>query len=145
MKKKLFIVFTIALILVSGSVWMHLSTLDTFRDSQTGLVWQDDKDAKNKRLTWKESKKYCQNLSLVLKEDWRVPTVRELQTIVNLKKINPAIKDGFENVVPGKYWASEYVKGTNLGYLVYFQHGDTGKYPKTAKLGIRCVRGEVNF
>ena len=145
MKKKLFIVLTIALIVVSGSVWMYLSTLDVFRDSQTGLVWQDNEDAKNKRLEWKESKKYCQNLSLALKEDWRVPTVNELQSIVDLKKTDPAIRDGFKNIEAWKYWASEDVKGSNLGYLVYFHFGDTGKYPKTAKLGIRCVRGEGNF
>jgi len=136
-------VIGMVLIVVSG--WMHLTTRNTFKDGQTGLIWQDDKDAKNKKMNWKKAKNYCQDLSLALKDDWRVPAVKELQTIVDLKKFNPAVKKGFKNVSSGKYWASEQIIEENIGYLVNFKHGDTGKYSTAAKLGVRCVRGDFSI
>lgn len=140
-ENRLLTAITIGMILAAGSGCMYLTTINTVKDRETGLVWQDDEDAKNKKVNWKEAKEYCQNLSLGLRGDWRIPTVKELQTIVDLNRFNPAIKEGFQNVAPVKYWASEYIIGTKKAYLVYFKHGDTGKYSNTAKLGVRCVRG----
>ncbi len=134
----------IGILLVAGSGWMYLTTLNTIKDRQTGLIWQDDKDVKNKKVNWKEAKEYCQNLSLALKDDWRIPAVKELQTIVDLKKFNPAIKECFKNSSSGKYWASEQIIGEGIGYLVNFKYGDTGKYSEVAKLHVRCVRGDCS-
>jgi len=37
---------------------------ETFNDSDTGLVWQDNSDAKNNMLTYEDAIEYCSELNL---------------------------------------------------------------------------------
>ena len=92
------------LLIMIGLSWLH--SAEIFTDKATGLVWQDNSDAKNVQKDWSGAKGYCQNLTLEEKSDWRLPTIKELQSIVDIKKFNPAIKDGFKNVASNDYWSS---------------------------------------
>ena len=51
----------------------------TITDETTDLMWQQDTGPK---LLWEESKAYCIDLPLAGYEDWRMPTIRELFTLV---------------------------------------------------------------
>ncbi len=54
-------------------------------DNATALMWQDNQDIIEKRFQWGEAVKYCSALNLAGYNDWRVPTISELVTIVDFK------------------------------------------------------------
>jgi hypothetical protein len=56
----------------------------TVSDSVTGLMWQDDYGADgNTTHTWDEALLYCENLSLAGHTDWKMPDIRELESLVD--------------------------------------------------------------
>lgn len=68
-------------------------------DSATGLVWQQS-DSK-KGMNWAAALKYAENLKLGDFDDWRLPNVKELQSIVDYSRSpattgSPAINPIFE-------------------------------------------------
>jgi hypothetical protein len=122
-----------------GLSWLYSAEILT--DKKTGLAWQDNSDAKSMKKSWSDSKEYCQNLILEGQSDWRLPTIKELQSIVDIKKIYPAIKDDFKNVASGSYWSSsEFVSNTSRAWHVVFHTGSTSYRDKTKKYYVRCVR-----
>ncbi|PKN55000.1 MAG: hypothetical protein CVU56_23545 [Deltaproteobacteria bacterium HGW-Deltaproteobacteria-14] len=58
----------------------------TVTDAATGLVWQranGQQSAGDLQFSWKEALAYCEALALAGHDDWRLPDVRELQSIVD--------------------------------------------------------------
>jgi len=97
----------------------------TVTDTNTGLVWQQDGSTYN---TWEEALSYCENLTLAGYNDWRLPNVNELQSLVDYSRHNPAIDPVFSNTVsssyPSGYWSSTtYVIGPGYAWVVSFDHG----------------------
>ncbi|WP_415718561.1 DUF1566 domain-containing protein [Maridesulfovibrio sp.] len=71
----------------------------TVEDKATGLIWQQQDSAK--QLNWQEALNYCENLNSAGRIDWRLPNVKELQSIVDYTRspktsgsaaINPIFK-----------------------------------------------------
>jgi len=114
-------------------------------DSATGLAWQDDYSDNGgtiKSATWQDALVYCEELSLGGKNDWRLPNMRELKSIVDDTKYNPAINSIFINVSSNNYWsASTVVSDSSITWIVSFNNGDDGWNSKTNENYIRCVRG----
>jgi phage baseplate assembly protein gpV len=52
----------------------------TITDEATGLIWQ--KEDSKIALDWKSALEYARNLNLVDHNDWRLPTIKELQSLV---------------------------------------------------------------
>ncbi|MEA3315587.1 MAG: DUF1566 domain-containing protein [Campylobacterota bacterium] len=123
-------------------------------DNVTGLIWQDEpynetidgdyywESTPNGKLqTWEGAKSYCSTLSFANSSDWRLPTVKELLSIVDNSKNNPAIFDGFENIKSSAYWSSqEYKESSSYAWGVDFGSGYSG-YGKSDTFYVRCVRG----
>ncbi len=90
----------------------------TITDSATGLMWQMADDGQTR--DWEEALSYAESLELGGYDDWRLPNVKELQSIVDYTKSpettgTPAIDDLFvlsEIIDPdgeenyGFYWTS---------------------------------------
>jgi hypothetical protein len=59
----------------------------TVSDLRTGLMWQKSTDAKpdslEGRVTWYEAEDYARNLRLGGYDDWRVPNIKELVSLVD--------------------------------------------------------------
>ena len=128
------------LLIMIGLSWLY--SAEIFTDKTTGLVWQDDSDAKSVKKDWSDAKEYCQNLTLEGQGDWRLPTIKELQSIVDIKKSNLAIKDGFKNVASDFYWSSsETVSDSSQAWHVHFSSGSPSSTYKSYKNYVRCVRG----
>jgi hypothetical protein len=58
-------------------------------DTKTGLMWQDD--AVGSTMTWANAITTCESLTLGGYSDWRLPNIRELKSIVDRTRYNPAI------------------------------------------------------
>jgi len=115
---------------------------EVFTDNDTGLMWQDNSDAKTVKKSWSAAKEYCQDLKLAGKSDWRLPSIKELQSIVDIKKKDPAIKEGFKNVASEYYWSSSEYVGDGIGaWSVHFRAGVTYWINKSHEYYVRCVRG----
>ena len=105
------------------------------------LQWQDNADAATVEKEWDGAKSYCANLTLDGYSDWRLPTIKELQSIVDRKR-TPAIKTGFSNTASSWYWsASPYVYNGSYAWVVSFYNGYTYDSTKTVTYYVRCVRG----
>ena len=74
--------------------------------------------------------------------DWRLPTVKELSSLVNAGASDPAIDAAwFPFTVSSDYWSSTTgAYGTNYGWLVIFNDGRVGLAVKPSSYYVRAVR-----
>jgi len=112
----------------------------TVTDNLTSLMWQkqDDKEVR----TWKEAITYCEKLYLAGYSDWRLPTIKELGSIVDNTTVNPAIDTTyFPGTVSSYYWSTTtYADGTASAWNVNFYDGYVASFSKTSVYYARCVR-----
>ena len=124
------------------SVSLSLAS-DVFIDSKTGLMWQDNSAAKNKKRDWQGAVDFCEGLRLAGHDDWRLPNVKELQSVITpLDRYNPAIKNNFKYVGgSGYYWSStEHETDEAFAWMMNFKRGYEYINYKTYKRYVRCVR-----
>jgi hypothetical protein len=65
----------------------------TVTDTSTGLMWlaSDAQEA----LEWEDALSWCENLEYAGHDDWRLPDVKELQSIVDYSGVFPAVDDTY--------------------------------------------------
>ncbi|QAR33716.1 DUF1566 domain-containing protein [Geovibrio thiophilus] len=123
---------------------------DIVSDNATGFMWQDDTDAGDDaaRKTLSQAVSYCDNLTLGGYDDWRVPSFRELESIVDYGRNEPTIDPIFQNTAPNSYFlSSSYLSSTlaaqNPGDLLIllFTSGQRFSYMDGSYF-VRCVRGD---
>ncbi len=103
-------------------------------DRETGLVWQ--RAAADDPQDWYAAQRYCYNLELGGRKGWHLPTIYELQTLIDSTQSNPALPAehlfvGTTNNLSNFYWSSttaliyedEQVK-TNKARIILFANGD---------------------
>lgn len=56
----------------------------TIEDKATGLIWQQQDSGR--KLNWKQALSYCENLTAGGRNDWRLPNIKELQSIVDYSR-----------------------------------------------------------
>jgi hypothetical protein len=117
------------------------NTNGTVSDMTTGLAWQQVPNADT--LTWEQALSYADTLSLGGFNDWRVPNIKELQSINDETIINPSINTAFFTVSgPHHYWSSTSLPNqTTIAWYLDTQFGLTTYAVKTSKLYLLCVRG----
>ena len=132
-----FSAFSVAI--ASTDVWVANGD-DTVTDLATGLMWQQQDDDITRDHTTAVS--YCQNLSLAGHADWRLPNIKELNSIVDFRQSEPAIDTtAFPNTNSTQFWsASSLAINTNLAWSVEFAFGVVFALGKTDVLLVRCVR-----
>lgn len=128
---------------VNDKVWI---------DTDTSLGWQIEVDGK--KYTWDEAFEYIQKLNnerYCGYEDWRIPTLDELNTIVTKKSYKS--ENGYEYKIKNNllksmcnnddwafYWSSTAPSRPSSYYLSYI-NGFSYETLKTKSMYIRCVRG----
>jgi len=75
----------------------YLLRIGIWKDFNTGLIWQY-KINKNK-YDWQDAKKYCQNLSLYKYNDWRLPNIDELESILTDKAYENSISNSGKSYI----------------------------------------------
>ncbi len=85
----------------------------TILDKNTGLVWLKDANTGSLPLPYEGAKQYLQEMNSGRKPnfgftDWRLPTINEIETLVEKTRFYPALPAGhpFTNVQNNYYWSS---------------------------------------
>ncbi len=114
----------------------------TVTDNNSGLMWQT---AESIPQTWQQAIIYAQSLELGGFNDWRLPAIQELATLIDTSRSSPAINtDFFPGCRPGAYWsATEHSQNQGFAWYVDFNNGleQNGGF-KRRRYFIKVVRGE---
>jgi hypothetical protein len=115
----------------------------TWKDPETGLEWQCESPGE---MSWQKALEYAKSLSLDGKNDWRLPTVLELETLLDRSVLYYELRPVMRKEVPFRdtlsYWSSTtFDAETNNAWIVMFDGGYVLSYYKTNAYHIRCVRG----
>jgi hypothetical protein len=97
----------------------------TVTDTSTGLMWQQT--ASSNKMTWEDALAYCEALNLGGHIDWRLPTVKELISLIDYSRYNPAINTNyFPDTVASFFWSSTInANSTNNAWCINFYNGST--------------------
>jgi hypothetical protein len=112
----------------------------TIKDNYTGLIWQ--KNQSPNTMTWEEALIYASGLSLAGKSDWRLPNIKELQSLNDVKLKTPSInKAFFPNIASGNFWSStSIVNSSSKAWDINVDYGIISYNDKILKANVLCVR-----
>jgi hypothetical protein len=137
----------------------------TIRDLRTALMWEKLSDDgsihdKDDKYTWDNA--FAVKIAALNTPpcfagfcDWRLPNRFELETLVNLENLNPAVSPAFNTgcaasctvltcscTVSNYYWSSStYANEPELAWVVLFGSGSPIAGGKNGNFSVRAVRG----
>jgi len=95
----------------------------TITDAVTGLTWQKSPDTDGDgdidvadKLTRQEALDYCENLSLGGHSDWRLPSIKELYSLIRFSGTDPSGYEGTDTSIFTPFIDTDYFR---------FAYGDT--------------------
>lgn len=94
----------------------------TIFDPNTGLTWEDGRN--DSTYTWQEGLAYSSSLTTTSCSDWRLPTRKELESIIDLSRITPPTADPIFAIKSAKYWTSTPTGNSGKIWSVNFAVGD---------------------
>ena len=115
----------------------------TWTDPKTGLEWQFESPGE---MTWHEAMAYAESLSLDGKKDWHLPTLAELESLLDRRKARSDGRAVMRGEVPFRdnlsYWSSTtFEADTKNAWIVMFDGAYVLSYYKSNSYHVRCVRG----
>lgn len=137
MKKIFFLLFLLSQSLLFADV---VKSIKAVFDNGTRLMWQDDEE-----VLWKNditmAKVYCDTLILNGYTDWYLPSIQQLQSIIDIENKKGFIKKQFKYAKGDKYWSNTpFIKDNRYYWYVDFQTGKTSYMQKGTQNFVRCVR-----
>ena len=118
---------------------------DCVKDNLTGLMWVKNPDSITR--TWHQALDFAKCLSLCGYDDWRLPNRKELYSLTDFSRYNPALPSGhpFLNVQLNNYWSSTPVTDpdhfAHFVWFAYMWYGGTGADFKSSSFYVWPVRG----
>ena len=98
------------------------------------LEWQTD--VPDQRFTWQEAQEYAASLG----DGWRLPTIKELLTLVDYDRQKPACSV-FPDCPSEGFWSSSAFSGySSYAWVVSFDFGNAGNGGVGYGNRVRCVR-----
>lgn len=125
----------------------------TVTDLHTGLMWKQCSEGQTgatctgavSTMAWANALTAAENTVFAGFSDWRLPSAKELQSLVETGCYNPAINAArFPNTSTGDYWSSSsYAANASNAWGVSFVNGYVYYYYyyKSDYYGVRLVRG----
>ena len=119
----------------------------TWKDSKTGLEWRCESPGE---MTWYEAQEYSGSLSLDGHRDWRLPTLAELESLLDRTKARSDGRPLVRKEVPFRdnlsYWSSTtFERDTKNAWIVMLDGAYVLSYYKSNYYYVRCVRGQGKF
>ncbi|UCD82570.1 MAG: DUF1566 domain-containing protein [Desulfobacterales bacterium] len=125
--------------MTGGAIEQESAITATWTDPATGLEWQCDSPG---RMNWHAAQSYAGSLSINGKEDWRLPTARELETLLDRTVYRPVMRKEVPFRDPLSYWSSTtFGPDKDSAWIVMFDGAYVLSYYKTNAYHVRCVRG----
>jgi len=119
----------------------YLKSENIVLDIKKNLMWQDNEEVTQYTSNWSLAKEYCHSLTLNGYTDWKLPTIKELQKIVDITKKPPAINKEFKYIEPSSYWSNtQDITNRSYAWYVGFKTGATFKDSKDYDCYVRCIR-----
>lgn len=133
-----------------------INTDGTVSDSDTGLMWQrcsysQTYNAENElcegstpSITWQEALRGAKNDTTADYDDWQVPNIKELASILEHSCTEPSINEEvFLGTELQNYWSNTSGVSTMSSAWVYqFDSGLNSLHAKTSNVYLRLVRYE---
>ncbi len=124
---------------------------DVVYDTITTLSWSDKSYTKSS-FTFYEANEYCENLVINEFNDWRLPSSKELATIIEFGlNENRTLNEIFENHPVYLWTSTQYNKDTTRAMYYDMWHGQSYFGEKNISSGginltkkAKCVRGQNN-
>ena len=112
---------------------------DVVMDTKTKLNWQ--RKVTKDSLGFANAASYCAELDLV-GSGWRLPTMKELHTLVDETRTLPALDtEVFKGTPPIFFWTSSRVASFNqYVWAVNFAEGTDAWFAEETPRSVRCVR-----
>ena len=139
---------------------------ETIRDLRTALTWEKLSDDgsihdQDNSYTWGFAFGKIEDLNIECFAgfcDWRLPNRFELETLLNMEFISPAVSPPFDTACAascalptcsctglGGHWTSTtYADDPDSAWVVEFYAGQAATAPKTSTFRVRAVRGGAN-
>jgi formylglycine-generating enzyme required for sulfatase activity len=117
----------------------------TVKDNFTGLTWQ--KTSSTSPMTWETALAYSKTISLGGKLDWRLPNIKELQSLNDVSRMKPSInKTYFPSIVSSAfYWSStSQYKTSAIAWDMNTDYGVVTYEEKTLSRYVILVRGGLD-
>lgn len=125
----------------------------TVTDKATGLIWKQCSEGLSGSaceigtpltFTWQEALNAAANSRFAGRNDWRLPTIKELSSIIERQCTMPAINEIVFPATPTMSFWSSTPHAENPGYAwnVYFPYGISDGNNKGYRFFVRLVRGE---
>jgi hypothetical protein len=123
----------------------------TVTDICLGLMWQQssadvlgDGSTPGDAVSWCKAMEYCENLTFAGHDDWRLPNLRELQTLVDYGR-EEIMSDPIFHEGNDRYWSSTYRyvrfnSASNQAWYVSMYKGEIGADTQGAQSYVRAVR-----
>jgi Protein of unknown function (DUF1566) len=124
-----------------GVVPRYTISADEVGDRNTGLVWQRRVPAET--LSFATANLLCNESTMGGHSDWRLPSLKEMQTIVEERFANPMVDPVvFPDTPRGRYWTGSAADASGSTNAVYLEVGDgTTEHAATGEpFFVRCVR-----
>jgi hypothetical protein len=123
----------------ANAIGPYMVKNETVIDQGTSLEWQ--KNTSKTLYNWQKALAFCENLSIDSKNDWRLPNIRELKSLVDYNRYYPAI----DSEIPCEssiYWSATSVASNTQtsAWSLFFGNGDDIWKRKIMNLNVRCVR-----
>ncbi|CAK0778584.1 hypothetical protein CCP3SC1_970006 [Gammaproteobacteria bacterium] len=122
----------------------------TVTDSSTGLMWKRCAEGQTwtgstctvnpGRYTWYQAMSLTSTFAGY--GDWRMPSINELRSIVNISYYPTIDPVAFPNTVASDFWSGSPVAGNSYGaWYVFFGSGNDHCYSRDDVYAVRLVRG----
>ena len=123
-------------------------------DSKTGLIWRRYPEGMTASsngcsgvaaaYTWEQSLTLANDMALASGKSWRLPSVKELSSIVDASFGNPAIDPhAFPGTPATPFWSASPVENNpSKAWYVMFYGGFMNTYVCGGKLQVRLVRSD---
>lgn len=112
-----------------GSTWV---------DPKTGLEWQVTSPGE---MTWDGAHTYASTLALSGKRGWRLPSLAELESLLDRSTYRPVMRQEVPFQDTRSYWSSTtFEEDTRTAWIVMFDGAYVLSYYKSNRYHVRCVR-----